>query len=211
MTFDNNVVKAESGTKLQKLIQEAIKQNLSGLEFLIGIPGTVGGGVAGNVGTPKEWINKSIISVEILDENDKVITLVKNECDFAYRCSRFKSNDKEVILSANFQLSKVNPQEIKIKVKEYQNKRSHQPVQESCAGSIFKNPEGKKVWELIEEIGFRGKQIGGAKVSEQHTNFITNTGQAKAEDIIILISYIKQQVRNKFGIQLQEEIKYIGF
>jgi UDP-N-acetylmuramate dehydrogenase len=209
--FNNEIVKAESGIKLQKMIREIITRNLTGLEFLIGIPGTVGGGVAGNVGTPNEWINKNLIKVEVLDADSKLVIIPKSQCDFSYRSSRFKNNNDEVILSAEFQLEAAKQDEIQAKVKEFLDKRSHQTVNEACAGSVFKNPEGKKAWELIEEAGLRGKQIGGAKISEQHTNFIINTGRAKAEDVVILISLIKQQVRNKFGIQLQEEIKYIGF
>lgn len=209
--FNNEIVKAESGVKLQKMINQAIAKELSGLEFLLGIPGTIGGAVAGNVGEPKQWISQVLTQVEIVNEQNKIEVISKSECDFSYRSSRFKNSNDEVILSAEFQLKKAKQEEIQAKAKEFLNKRSQQPVNESCAGSVFKNPEGKKVWQLIEKVGLRGKQIGGARVSKQHTNFIVNTGGAKAEDVVILISLIKQQVRNKFGIQLQEEIKYIGF
>jgi len=211
IVFDNEKVKAESGVKLQKMISLAITKELLGLEFLMGIPGTIGGAVAGNVGKPKQWISQVITQVEIMNKQNKIEIIPKSECGFSYRFSRFKNNNDEVILSAEFQLKAAKQDEIQTKVKEFLDKRSHQPVNEACAGSVFKNPEGKKAWELIEEAGLRGKQIGGASISEQHTNFIINKGQAKAEDVVILISLIKQQVRNKFGIQLQEEIKYICF
>ncbi len=211
INFDNEKVKAESGVKLQKIISLAITKKLSGLEFLMGIPGTIGGAVAGNVGKPKQWISQVLTQVEIVNEQNEIEVIPKSECDFSYRFSRFKNNNKEVILSVEFQLKKAERDEIQAKVGEFVNKRLHQPANEACAGSVFKNPESKKAWELIEEAGLRGKQIGGARVSEQHTNFIINTGQAKAEDVVILISLIKQQVRDKFGIQLQEEIKFIGF
>lgn len=211
INFQDTIVKVESGVKVQKLVRESIVHNLTGLEFLIGIPGTVGGGVAGNIGTPTEWISSRITQVEIINFENEQEVIPKSQCDFSYRLSRFKYNDKEIILGAEFELEKSDQDHIQKKIKDFLDKRSHQPVNELCAGSIFKNPEGKKVWQLIDEVGLRGKKMGDAKISEEHANFIINTGKAKAEDIIILISLIKQQVRDKLGIQLQEEIKYIGF
>lgn len=202
---------AESGALLQKVIREAIAKNLTGLEFLMGIPGTIGGGVAGNVGTPTEWIGEKISEVEILSATNEIEAVPKSQCDFSYRFSRFKYNDKEIILSVTFQLERASQAVIQGKVKSYLSSRSHQPANEPCAGSIFKNPEGKKAWQLIDQVSLRGKQIGGAKVSGQHANFIINTGAATAEDVVILISLIKEQVRDELGTQLQEEIKYVGF
>jgi len=209
--FDEEEVKAESGLPLQKLIRETIAKKLTGLEFLIGIPGTVGGGVAGNVGTPTNWIGEKITEVEVLNAESEVNVIPKSQCDFSYRFSRFKYDDKEIILAVKFRLEKSSSNIIQKKVTDFLNNRSHQPISKPCAGSIFKNPEGKKAWQLIDEAGLRGKQIGGAKVSDEHANFIINTGFGKAEDVVILISYIKQQVRDQTGYQLQEEIKYVGF
>ncbi|MDP2683695.1 MAG: UDP-N-acetylmuramate dehydrogenase [bacterium] len=204
-------VTAEAGVKVQKLIRETITNNLSGLEYLIGIPGTLGGGVAGNIGTPNLWIDKNLVEVYILNSKNMEETLLKSQCDFSYRYSRFKNNDQEIILGAKFKLLKSNQKLIQQNVKEFLSKRIHQPVNQPCAGSIFKNPEDHKSWQLIDEVKLRGKRIGGAKVSEEHSNFIINTGKATAEDVVVLISLIKQQVRDKLGIQLNEEIKYIGF
>jgi len=211
INFQNTIVKVESGVKVQKLVRESITHNMTGLEFLIGIPGTVGGGVAGNIGTPSEWISSKITQVEILNSENEPKSIPKSQCDFSYRFSRFKYSDMEIILGAELKLEESSQDHIQKKIRNFLDKKSHQPVNESCAGSIFKNPEGKKAWQLIEQVGLRGKRMGGAKISDKHANFIINTGQAKAEDVIILISLIKQQVRDKLGIQLQEEIKYIGF
>jgi len=207
----DNLIYVESGMPLQKLLRKAIEHSLSGLEFLISIPGTVGGAIAGNTGTPKEWIGQKIIKVTVLNTEEEIKEIPKSQCDFFYRYSRFKYDDKSIILSAEFQLEKASPTHIQGLVNEYLGKRKNQPTKYPSAGSIFKNPEGQKAWQLIEEAGLRGKKIGGAKVSEEHANFIINTGKAKADDIVILISYIKQQVRDKLGFQLQEEIKYVGF
>jgi UDP-N-acetylmuramate dehydrogenase len=202
---------AESGAMLQKVIRDAIAKNLTGLEFLIGIPGTMGGGIAGNVGTSREWIGEKIESVTILDAENEQTVVPKSQCDFSYRFSRFKYNDKEIILAATFLLDTAPQDVIQRNIRHYLDRRTQQPVNQPCAGSIFKNPEGKKAWQLIDQVGLRGKRIGGAKISEEHANFIINTGNAKADDVVILISLIKQQARDELGIQLQEEIKYIGF
>ncbi|MBU1037077.1 UDP-N-acetylmuramate dehydrogenase [Patescibacteria group bacterium] len=209
--INNNIIFTESGLPLQKLIRKAIENSLSGLEFCIGIPGTVGGAIAGNTGSPKEWIGQKIIKVTVLNPEEEIEEIPKSQCDFSYRYSRFKYDDKSIILSGEFQLEKASPTHIQGLVNEYLEKRKNQPIKYPSAGSIFKNPEGKKAWQLIEEAGLRGKKIGSAEVSEEHANFIINTGKAKADDIVILISYIKQQVRDKLGVQMQEEIKYIGF
>ncbi|XOU94814.1 MAG: UDP-N-acetylmuramate dehydrogenase [Candidatus Kerfeldbacteria bacterium] len=209
--FKGDTVYAEAGVKVQKLIRESITHSLTGFEFLMSIPGTIGGGIVGNIGTPTEWIDKTIIEVEILNRKNKKEIIPKSQCDFSYRFSRFKYSSDDVILGAKFQLRKASQTIIQEKVKNFLGNRSHQPIIDPCAGSIFKNPEGKKTWQLVDEVDMRGKVIGGAKVSDDHSNFIINKGKATAEDVVVLISLIKQQVRDKLGVQLQEEIKYIGF
>ena len=213
ISYDGTLVTAASGVRLQKLVRDVVEHNLTGLEYLIGIPGTIGGGVAGNVGTPQEgqWISENIVSVEILDSSREISEITKASCDFSYRNSRFKKVDNELIVSAKFELRKSTRSSIDENIKNFLRKRSHQPINLPCAGSIFRNPAEKKSWKLIDDAGLRGKKIGGAQVSEEHTNFIVNAGDATAEDVVILISYIKQQIRDKYHIQLQEEIKYIGF
>ncbi len=211
VTFERNTVSADAGVKLQKLIRDTISHNLTGLEYLMGIPGTVGGAVAGNVGTPAIWIDANITKVTIINSDSKIVTVQKKQCDFSYRYSRFKNNSNEIIISATFELKPEKQILIQKNVKDYLDKRSHQPTGEMCAGSIFKNPHGQKAWQLIDQAGLRGKSIGGAMVSKEHANFIVNKKNATAEDVAILISLIKQQVRDQFGVQLFEEIKYIGF
>lgn len=213
ISYDDTCVTAESGVKLQKLIRDTISHRLTGMEFLMGIPGTVGGGVAGNVGTPREgeWIDTPLVSVDILDAKNSRVTVSKDKCEFTYRNSRFKHSNDEIILSATFRLMKASADTIQENVRVFLDKRAHQPITLPCAGSVFRNPTGHKSWQLIDDVGLRGKQIGGARVSDEHTNFIVNMGDATAEDVVILISYIKQQVRDKKGVQLQEEIQYVGF
>lgn len=206
-----NIVNAESGSLLQKLIQFTLKNKFSGLEHLVGIPGTVGGGIAGNVGTPDKWIDHNLIDVDFLNSEGDLEKVTKSQCDFSYRFSRFKYNTQDIILSARWELTPSSDKNLNSSVKKFLESRGKQPVNYPCAGSIFKNPPGEKAWQLVEKIGLRGKQIGGAKISDEHSNFIINVNNATAEDVVILISFVKQQVRDNLGIQLQEEIKYIGF
>lgn len=166
-------------------------------------------------------------------DNEKLKIFNKKDCQFGYRTSIFKENQNLIILSAGIKLQAGNKKEIQNKISEILEKRkAKQPQGTKSAGSFFVNPVvadeklreeferdsgvkfiDKKIpagW-LIDQAGLRGKKIGGAMVSEEHANFIINTGEATAEDVIILASLIKQQVRNKFKVQLQEEVRYLGF
>lgn len=167
-------------------------------------------------------------------ENYEFREMLKGECGFEYRKSVFKESKKYVIIGATLLFQRKDKEEMKKEIdKNMENRRLKQPLEYPNVGSIFKNPilteDQKKVfihcsnfgdvcrnnivpagW-LVEQVGLKGKKIGGAMVSEKHANFIINTGDAKAEDVVILISVIKQKIRSKFGIQLQEEIEYVGF
>lgn len=204
-------VTAESGAKLQKVARKAIEHKLSGMEFLISIPGTLGGAITGNAGTSEEWIGSIIESVDIVNHEGKTKSIPKSQCDFSYRSSRFKGSDYDIIVGAVISLRKLDSAAIQDRINRYLEKRKHQPTGNASIGSIFINPIGEKAWEVIDRAGLRGKKIGGAQVSEKHANYIINTGNATAEDILILVSYIKQQVRDQLGIQLQEEFQYVGF
>lgn len=207
-----NKVICSSGLKLGQLIAFCAKNNLSGLEFLAGVPGTVGGAVFGNAGRPDLGIGNFIKSVKVLTKAGQLKTLSQKECRFNYRQSRFQKSN-EIIIEVVLAFEPGRPAEIAAKIKEAVSlKKKVQPLEYPSAGCIFKNPAGDKSagW-LIEEAGLKGKKIGGAMVSEKHANYIINTGGAKAEEVIILISLIKQKVRTKFKIQFQEEIKLVGF
>ncbi len=227
----NNEIFVGSGLSLAKLVSESVKNNLTGLEMMAGIPGTVGGAVVNNAGAFGKCIGDVVESVEILETGK----LNSKECDFSYRSSIFKEEKKYIILNAVLKLEKGNEAESRKMILEIlKSRKEKQPLEYPSAGSVFKNPvvddnhlaklkkefpELNKIvknntipagW-LIEELGFKGKKIGGVMISEKHCNFIVNTGNAKAEDVVILISLIKQKVRNNFGIQLKEEIEYVGF
>lgn len=209
--IDGTHVVAEAGTLLQRCIQDTIKAGLAGLEHLVGIPGSIGGAIAGNAGTAQRWIAENISSVWIVDEHSNIVQLPKAVCNFSYRNSRFKNSQNEFILAGEFDLTPDDVGNIRKRSAEFIAKRKKQPAGDACAGCIFKNTDSLPAGKIIDELGLKGKRIGGAYVSEDHGNFIVNDGTATAEDIIILISYIKQQVRDTRGIQLHEEVRMLGF
>jgi len=207
---DSEVI-AGSGTNLNELIANCAENNLRGLEFLAGIPSTVGGAVAGNAGTPNKAIGDFVKEVKVLTPDLSVKVFLKEECGFAYRRSIFQESEY-IILSVSFELEKGSKEAIREDIKSViEKKKKSQPLDLPSAGCIFKNPKGISAGQLIDELGLKGKNIGQAKISEKHANYIVNLGGATADQVVQLISYIKQQVRDKKGIQLENEIKLVGF
>jgi len=224
-----------AGTFLAKAMIEANREGLGGMEWAIGIPGSVGGAVHGNTGAFGLNIGNVVETVEIFDiAKNKFASMGNQDCRFDYRESVFKNDKNLVIWSVKIRLAKKNQEEIKNTISGYLNQRLKTQPKLPSAGSVFKNitiedlrslnknlarmaeesgvvKAGKVgVGWIIDLLGFRGKTIGGAKVSLEHANFIVNTGKATTEDVIMLISLIKQQARTKFGVQLTEEVQYLG-
>jgi len=232
--FNENEVICGAGVLLSRLVLESARNNLTGLEWAAGIPGMVGGAIVGNVGAFGGEIKDNLKEVKALDFKDNKVKIYKNnECGFGYRNSIFKENyGKIILITAKFKLEKGDKNDSEEKIKEVVKKRKEKQPQYPSAGSFFKNPivKNEKIIEnfekdtsfkiqnnkipagwFIESVNFKGKQVGGAQVSKKHANFIVNTGNATAEDVIMLSSLIKQKVRDKFGVQLKEEIKMVGF
>lgn len=204
---------AESGVSLGRLVGIASKNNLAGLEWAVGIPGTLGGSIYGNAGAFGQSMAATIKEVEVYNTKNKKIKKFKNkECKFGYRDSIFKKNKNLIILSAEIELRKGYKKAIRDIMKEYLDyRKKNQPLNFPSIGSIFKNPKGFFAGELIEKSGLKGKKIGNVKISEKHTNFIINLGNGRASDIKKLITLIKKRVKKFFGITLEEEIQYLGF
>jgi len=231
---EEGMVEASAGTPLIKVVNFAVENGLSGIESLAGIPGTFGGAVRGNAGAFGNEIGSYILEVNALNVDTLEMEKFKQEqCEFAYRSSIFKKNKKMIVVSAILKLEPADAVECKAKVMETVMSRTKKGLQGAkSAGSYFMNPkiEDEKILKefeqekgvparggvvpagwIIERAGLKGKAMGGAQVSEQHTNYIINTGQASAENVIMLVSYVKQQVREQFGVQLVEEVNYLGF
>jgi len=214
-------VVAEAGTFLSLLISRAAENSFAGLEWAIGIPGTLGGAIYGNAGAFGKSMKDIVKEVEVFDARDlQVKTYSLEDCRFDYRESIFKKDKNLIILSAVLELEKGEKKEIENKMKRYLSERKKkQPIGLASAGSVFKNPSSAQTsgterelsaGELIERCGLKGRSIGGAKISEKHANFIINFGGARFSDVRRLIDLVKKKVRLKFGIELEEELQYLG-
>lgn len=199
---------ADAGVRLANLIQLATGHSLTGLEFLAGIPGTIGGAIVGNAGTKKGSIAQAIEKVIILGEDGLIYDLNNRECQFDYRQSRFQKT-KEIIIEVVFALRKEKPELIREKIAAGLKTRKNQ-FKDRTAGSIFKNPALASAGYLIEKTGLKGRKIGEAMISKKHANWIINLGNASAADVLELISLIKKKVKQEFKIQLEEEIRLVG-
>ena len=208
MLNDGNM-EVGAATLDKKVADFAMENSLEGLEFLSCIPGTIGGAIAMNSGCYGYNISESVVSIEALTFKGELKSFNSDEVKFFYRGSDF--GEDLIILSVKL---KGNPQK-KEKIKEKQvkfldQKRKSQPSKIKTCGSTFKNPDNKKAWELIKLSGCSGLNIGGAQISEQHSNFFLNNGKAKSSDIEMLIQEVKNKVFLKTGVKLELEIKIIG-
>jgi len=210
---DRAVVLAGAGAPLAALVKFALDNSLAGMEWAAGIPGTVGGAIRGNAGAFGREIGASVLRVRALEISGKSVVpaiVGKEDCAFGYRESVFKRNKNLVITAAKFVLEKGNANEIADKIKECaEKKRISQPLDFPSAGSVFKNPEGFFAAKIIEDCGLKGRSAGGAQISEKHANFIVNRGNAKADDVLALIAQIKAAAKEKFAVDLKEEIEIV--
>ena len=198
-----------SGIKLGALAQKCLKEEVAGFEFASGIPGTIGGVIRMNAGAHGKEIKDIVTEVTAMDYNGRIFNFTNEEAEFTYRHSKF-SNGEYIILQAKMLLQKGSKEEIKAKMDEYaQYRKEKQPIEYPSAGSTFKRGTDFITAKLIDECGLKGYQIGGAQVSEKHAGFIINKGNATSKDVEELIKYIKQEVYEKFGKEIETEIEII--
>lgn len=208
---DRELVFVDSGVLLNQLVIEVAQGGLSGLEFGAGIPGTIGGAIRGNAGAFGGEMSQVVKKVKTLDSQGQEKEYSQKDCQFGYRESIFKHN-QDIILSAELKLHKGDKETINQTIqKNLEQKKQTQDYQYPSSGCIFKNPSGQSAGTFIDKLNLKGFKVGQAMISKKHANFIVNLGGAKAEDIVMLISIIKQKVRDNLGIQLMEEIQYVGF
>jgi len=202
LKIQNSTVTAGAGVLLSEAIMKSTDAGLTGLEWGIGIPGTVGGCVAGNCGAFGKSISESVKKIKTLDKEYS-----KEECGFCYRDSKFKNIDnKEIILEIELELEKSNKEKIKQEIKNNLMQRKNRIPSYPSVGCVFKNPKPLSAGKLIEQCGLKGTRIGGAQVSEIQANFIVNLDNATSKDVLELIKLCKQKVKEKFNIDLEAEI-----
>jgi len=229
----NTLVYAEAGVSLPLLVQATTKRGLSGLEWAGGLPGTFGGAIRGNAGAFGGEIKDVILKVECLDGKGIIRRLSKRQCVFSYRSSILKKNNW-IILSALLKLKKGRKKTVQLIAKDHvRYRKERHPLEYPNIGSIFKNCDLKKIPKkirasfdqvvkvdpfpvvptayLISETGLKGLRVGRAEVSRKHPNYVVNLGGASSKDVIKLIHVVKEKVKKKFGITLEEEIQLLGF
>lgn len=214
--FDDIVIKdtkvhVGAGASLMKVALKCSRLGLTGLEFATGIPGTVGGAVFNNAGAYKSDMGYVVESVTVLTPDLKIKTMYNKDMDFHYRTSYFKKNPGYICLDATIILKNGDKETIKNVIEDRKKRRlMTQPLEYPSAGSVFRNPEGMYAGELIENVKYKGKTVGGAKVSEKHANFIINYASATGKDIVTLIDDIQKEVKKVYNVDLvleQEIVK----
>jgi UDP-N-acetylmuramate dehydrogenase len=212
ISVEGDAVSVSAGTLMPKLAAEMAKAGRAGLEFAAGVPGTVGGSVFGNAGAFGGEVKDRLLRAEAVDPRGKRQTVTVDEAAFAYRDSVFKrSRDRWVITSATFATRSEPPATVRARLLEVQkHRRATQPIEQRSLGSTFKNPPGDSAGRLIDACGLKGLRIGGAQVSPKHANFIVNLGGASADDVLALVAEMRDRVQERFGIDLEPEIRVIG-
>jgi len=207
--WEGDVVEAEAGLALQRLVQFSIQNGLTGLEPFIGIPGTVGGGLAMNAGAWGVELKDILLAVTLMNRNGEVMEKPRQKLKFSYR--RLAIPPTWIILKGRFQLKKGRKEEILGRVKSYSEMRKRtQPLDYPSAGSIFKNPSEGPAGKWIEEAGLKGFRMGQAMISNRHANFIINQGKATAREVINLMDWVERKIYKEKGISLEREVKVVG-
>jgi UDP-N-acetylmuramate dehydrogenase len=200
---------AGAGVRMGKLAQACANHGLTGLEFMATVPGDVGGGVAMNAGAFGQQVSDSLESLRILDRHGQVSELPAATLTMRYRHTALPTG--AIVLAASFVLQAGEPEAIRERMRSMRARRSDtQPLAWPNCGSVFKNPEGDHAARLVEAAGLKGLAIGGARISEVHANFIVNDGSASAADVLALIEKAQQQVKARFGIVLEPEVRIVG-
>lgn len=210
LTINENKIVVGAGYSLIRLANKMSKRGYSGLEFATGIPGTIGGAVYMNAGAYNSDMGYIVSEIKVLTPQLELKTLYNKDLDFHYRSSFLQKNKDYICLEATLILKKANKEQIMEIIEERKTRRlMSQPLEYPSAGSVFRNPTNDYAGRLIEEIGYKGKIIGGAQVSEKHANFIINKGNATGKDVYTLINEIQNKIKEKYNIELKVEQEYV--
>jgi len=216
--IDGDRYLAEAGVPMARAATETQKAGLTGLEYGLAIPGTVGGAIWANAGAHDAETARVLESATVLLPDGTERVLAADELGFRYRDSRFKhaqpiasGGPGEIVMSGVFRLAAADPAEIKGRLDDIRRwRQAHQPLGIPSAGSVFRNPDGDSAGRLIDALGLKGTRIGGASVSEKHANFIVNDQRGTASDIRRLAEHVRHEVRERHGIELQFEVEFAG-
>ncbi|MEG2017383.1 MAG: UDP-N-acetylmuramate dehydrogenase [Clostridium sp.] len=206
----DNAVTAQCGAILSLVAKTALENSLTGLEFAAGIPGYIGGAVAMNAGAYGGEMSHVLEKVLVINDENNIIELSKEELELGYRTSAILKHGY-IVLETTIRLKQGNKEDIKGRMNDLAlQRRTKQPLEYPSAGSTFKRPVGYFAGKLIQDAGLKGASVGGAQVSEKHSGFIINVGDASASDILNLIKQVQDEVYNQFGVELQTEVRIIG-
>lgn len=211
VNINNKIVVVGAGTMMAKLTMSTINENLTGLEWAVNIPGTIGGSIVGNAGAYNSEIFDNLISIKVLNNDFKIVDMSKDKFIYEYRHTNIKELGL-IVLEATFLLEDGKREEsLQIIQDRCERRKISQPLDMPSAGSVFRNPEGDYAGRLIEAVGLKGKKIGGAEVSNKHANFIVNAGNATSNDVKSLIKLIREEVKKVFNIDLVLEQEIINW
>ncbi|MDR2109193.1 MAG: UDP-N-acetylmuramate dehydrogenase [Coriobacteriales bacterium] len=201
---------AGGGVLLPNLVQSSFKNGLSGFEFAVGIPGTLGGALAMNAGSAEEWIGSKVATLTVVRPGEGLVRYYAEQLAWDYRSAGLPGG--EVIVECELKVNRGNTAQIRARMEGVMNRRKKtQPLTKPSAGSVFRNPPKARAGQLIESVGLKGYTVGGAQVSELHANFIINNGSATATDVVAIIMEIRRRVKEEHGTELQPEIRFLGF
>ena len=202
-------LRAGAACILAYLVQDAFSKGLGGLEFAVGVPGTLGGALAMNAGSREAWIGAVTESVTLLVPGTGLVRIRGDEISWGYRRSGL--SERGIIVEGELRLVPSDPVRIRAEMERgLTRRRQSQPMGVPSAGSVFVNPEGDSAGRLIESVGLKGTKLGGARISDIHANFIVNDGGATAADVLGLANKVRTSVRDRHGIELQTEVRFLG-
>ena len=211
ISVEGTEITAKTGAMLSQVAHAALAHGLTGMEFAAGIPGSLGGACIMNAGAYGGEMSQILVGVRALDDKGQIVELAADQLELGYRHS-IMMEKQYVVLGARIHLEKGNPEKIQAQMDDLKEKRiAKQPLEYPSAGSTFKRPEGAVAGKLIMDAGLRGFRIGDAMVSEKHCGFVVNAGKATAEDVCGVISHVQQVVMEKYGKELEPEIRFLGF
>ena len=210
IAVEGEEITVQAGALLSTVAAKAAEYGLTGLEFASGIPGTIGGAVVMNAGAYGDEMKDVLLSVDVLTRDLQRKTIPVQELDLGYRHSIIPEAGY-IVLRARLRLQKGDKAAILARMAELaERRREKQPLQYPSAGSTFRRPEGYFAGKLVQDAGLKGRTIGGAQVSEKHSGFLINIGGASAQDILDLIALCQREVREKFGVTLETEVRIVG-